>query len=47
MSKFDKVKKYYDAGLWDLSRVQNAVDKEWITSAEYKQITGKDYLAEV
>ena len=27
--KFDKVKKYYDRGLWNKSMVANAVVKEW------------------
>ena len=46
MSKYyDKVKRYYDAGLWDLTRVQNAVIKGWITAKEYQQITGEAYTA--
>ena len=43
-SKFEKVKKYYDSGLWDKQRVHNAVIKEWITPEEYKEITGEDYV---
>lgn len=43
MSRFEKVKKYYDAGLWDKMRVRNAVEKEWITAAEYEEITGEVY----
>lgn len=39
---FDKVKDYYDHGQWDLRRVRAAVGK-WITEAEYKEITGKDF----
>lgn len=43
MSKnFEKVKQFYDAKLWPLSWVVNAVDK-WITAAEYQEITGKEY----
>lgn len=42
-SKFQKVKHYYDNGLWDISRVRNAVVKNWITAAEFKEITGIDY----
>lgn len=41
--KFEKVKNYYDTGLWNLARVRNAVVKGWITEAEFKEITGKDY----
>ena len=42
MSKFEKVKGFYEAKLWPLSWVDNAVDK-WITAAEYQEITGKEY----
>lgn len=43
MSKnFGKVKKFYDAGLWSLGMVRNAVSR-WITATEYKEITGRDY----
>lgn len=42
-SKFQKVKDYYDKGLWKLYQVRNAVEKQWITAEEYKLITGEDY----
>ena len=42
MSKFDKVKDYYDSGLWDIVRVGNAVKKGWITESEYKEIVGDE-----
>lgn len=42
-SKFTKVKKYYDSGLWNVERVRNAVIKEWITATEYTEITGEEY----
>lgn len=43
MSKnFKKVKQYYDLELWNLSKVQSAVEK-WITVDEYKEITGLLY----
>lgn len=41
--KFEKVKAYYDAGLWNKVMVKNAVKKGWITAAEYKIITGEKY----
>lgn len=42
MSKnFNKVKEYYEKGLWSKARVQNAVGK-WITSDEYREITGEE-----
>lgn len=40
--KYEKVKNYYDKGLWNENRVHNAVGK-WITPEEYEQITGKTY----
>ena len=41
--KFNKVKKYYDAGLWNARMVHDSVTKEWITAAEYEEITGEPY----
>lgn len=43
MSKFEKVKYYYDHGLWSIDRVRNAVVKGWITAEQFKEITGEDY----
>jgi len=40
---FDKVKKYYDQGLWGINKVRQAVVKGWITEEEFKEITGQDY----
>jgi hypothetical protein len=40
--KFEIVKGYYDSGLWDLSRVRNAVGR-WITEEEYGLITGQEH----
>ncbi|WP_194609783.1 XkdX family protein [Clostridium vitabionis] len=44
---FEKVKRYYDMGLWSITRVKNAVThptkNPWITEAEFKEITGEDY----
>ena len=43
MSKhFIKVKDFYDAKLWTLYMVCNAVDR-WITADEFQKITGKEY----
>ena len=39
---FDKIKYYYDNGLWNIQRVWNVVGKA-ITGAEYKTITGFIY----
>lgn len=43
MTKFNKVKKYYDDGYWSKSRVADAVEKKWITAEEYELITGEPY----
>lgn len=43
--KFNKVKGYYDNGLWNKTMVRNAVVKGWITAEEYQEITGEVYEA--
>lgn len=40
---FEKVKYYYDTGLWDKKRVRDAVAKNWITAEEFYEITGEIY----
>lgn len=44
---FAKVKKYYNAGVWNEARVRNAVthptSNPWITPEEYEEITGQPY----
>lgn len=47
MSKnYEKIKSYYERGLWDKQRVFNVVGKKTgITPEEYKEITGEDYAA--
>lgn len=42
-AKFEKVKAYYDASLWNKEAVKNAVVKKWIAAAEYEEITGEPY----
>lgn len=43
MSKYDKVKYYYENGLWTLDMVRNAVVKGWITEEDFEKITGIKY----
>ncbi len=43
---FEKIKKYYDAGVWSEQRVREAVDKGAITAEEFTAITGKGLLGE-
>jgi len=42
-TKFELVKNYYNDGLWKKKAVKNAVKHEWITAAEYEEITGDEY----
>lgn len=44
--KYELVKEYYDNGLWNLTRVRNAVIKGWITAEEYELIVGEPYERE-
>ena len=44
MSKmYEKIKEYYNAGLWSEERVANMVIKGIITEEEYASIVGKKY----
>ena len=44
MSKmYEKVKSYYNTGLWSEVRVRNMVVKGVITEEEYASIIGKEY----
>jgi uncharacterized XkdX family phage protein len=43
--KYNKVKAYYDTGLWSKAKVHNAVVKHWITAEEYAEIVGEPYEA--
>lgn len=42
MNKLEKVRGFYEAKLWSLAMVKNAVNR-WITATEYQEITGKEY----
>lgn len=39
---FDKIKDWYNKGLWKIKHVRAAVGKK-ITADEFKEITGKNY----
>lgn len=41
---FDKIKYYYDNGLWSIDRIWNVVGKI-LTEEEYQSITGFTYPA--
>lgn len=40
---YAKVKRWFDLRMWSETRVRNAVEKDWITQAEFKEITGHDF----
>lgn len=40
---YSKVKRWWDMKMWNETRVRNAVKMNWITEAEFKEITDKDY----
>lgn len=42
---FEMIKKNYDRGLWTKPMVKMTVAKGLITPAQYKEITGEDYVA--
>lgn len=45
-SKYEKVKSFYENGLWGINRVHDAVEKNWITEEQYQEITGEEYATE-
>ncbi len=42
MSWFDRIKFYYEEGLWSIERIRNIVGKV-INEEEYEQIVGEPY----
>ena len=42
---FDKIKTWFDKGLWDINKVHDAVPK-LITAEEFEEITGEPYVSE-
>lgn len=43
---YEKVKRYYNMGVWTKKMVYNAVAKDWINPEDYKELTGEDYEKE-
>lgn len=41
MTKAEKVKYYYEAGLWSEKRVMDAVKKGWITAEQATEILAR------
>lgn len=42
---YERVKYYFEAGLWNKAMVKNAVRKGVITKAQYEEITGEKFGA--
>ncbi len=40
---YEKIKEYYERGLWSEARVRDAVEKGAITAEQFREITGKEY----
>lgn len=45
--QYDTIKRNFKAGLWPESAVYMAVGLKRITAEQFKEITGKEYVAEV
>lgn len=43
-NKFSLIQNYFNSGLWSELQLQHAVYRGWITSLEYKTLTGNDYV---
>lgn len=41
---FERIKYYFEAGLWSVPMVKMAVKKGIINKEQFKEITGKDYV---
>ncbi len=41
---FEKIKKWYERGMWTKRMVGDAVKKGKITPAQYEEITGEEYV---
>jgi len=42
MSKLERVKIYYERGLWNKTMVENAVKKGWITEEQAAEILAEE-----
>lgn len=43
VDKYELVRGYFLTGKWDIRRVRHAVQSNWITAAEFADITGETY----
>ena len=40
---YEKIEKYYEAGVWSEERVRAAVERGVLSAVEYEEITGMKY----
>lgn len=40
---YEKVRSYWKEKLWNEAKVRKAVEKQWITAEEFREITGMVY----
>ena len=45
-NNYEKVKRFYLTNMWSVSRVRDAVAKNWISEEEFEEITGEVYNPE-
>ena len=41
---FDKIKKWYNNGIWKIEMVKNAIKKGIIKKEDFEKITGEKYV---
>ena len=41
---YERIKRYYELGVWTKERVRQAVEKGWLSAEEYAGITGESYV---
>ncbi|WP_406944473.1 XkdX family protein [Halobacillus sp. SY10] len=42
---FETIKQYYEWNLYDNKDVADFVEYDWLTPAQYQEITGEEYVA--
>lgn len=40
---YERIKFFYEIGMWNKPMVKNAVKRDIITKEQYKEITGEEY----
>ncbi len=42
--KYERIKRYYEMGVWSAARVRDAVERGVLSATEYEEITGEKYV---